>query len=55
MQFFGVTIEWYEPGMRPNYRRDSLVRVIHTIPFTGSNRRWFAVWIGDRIRIGRSK
>lgn len=44
----GLRINWYGPGVRPNYRRDQLIRIIREFR-TG---RFVSVWIGN-IRIGR--
>jgi hypothetical protein len=52
MQLFGYTVEWMPKGLRPNYRRDPIVEVLRgpwiEVP-------WFAIWIGERIRIGRKR
>lgn len=51
VRFFGYTVEWYGRGYRPNYQRSPFIEV-----FTQSGYVvWSAIWIGDRIRIGRKR
>lgn len=50
MRLFGYSVEWYERGIRPNYDARPFVHVLRR-PLS---QRWFAVWVGGRIRIGRT-
>jgi hypothetical protein len=49
MRIGSYSVEWMEKGVRPNYDRKPFFALLRN-HYTD---RWFAFWIGGRIRIGR--